>query len=459
MKHYKLNNLIGNLQKVRMTEDEKSEVLMRSWSAIEKIEAVHAMSARTSRIAEVGQHKTSVASSFQTAWYSYFMEKKFVPALSLALLLIATGGTSLFAESALPGDLLYPVKLGLNEQVRGLTAITPEAKAKFALEVTDRRLKEVALLSSKGLLNAETSSVIQTELLKQAGQIKNQVASLVSTNNIRSAQEISLNFESSLRAHELILEKISSKNQNASDDVVAVAMTMSVVPDSVQDIDASSTDSIEATSTGSTTIISPISPTALTAKAPAIKTAMSARASDNIHITSLIATIKAQIATTTAARAVLQALEAGDTLDKDKLLTRLSEIKLKTVEIKRIVNSTGLSSTSTRFLTSISYINESDNLVVRASRKIASSSYSGALLDLQKASEYLIDAETLISAEFTSDPSLEAVIDEALSQPHFSQLDTASTTPGSDSSVNASSTLETPAIDTASTTSTTTPAN
>jgi hypothetical protein len=426
MKHYKLNNLIENLQRVRMTEDEKSEVLMRAWSSIEQIEAAHEVTARTSRIVEVGHQKASVSTTFQTAWYSYFMEKKFVPALSLAILLIATGGTSLAAESALPGDFLYKVKLGLNEQVRGLTAVTPEAKAKFALEVTDRRLKEVALLSSKGLLNAETSSIIQSELLKQAGQIKNQVASLVSTNNIRSAQEISLNFESSLRAHELILEKISS---NTTGQAITLAA-----------IQSSSTEST-ATELSTSSITNKTGSTTNTLASALIST--DSTLNTNIHIASLIATIKAQIATTTAARAMLQAVEAGDsTLDRDKLLARLAEIKFKTIEIKRIAG-TSSTSQSPRVTTSLSYITESDNLIATASQKIASSSYASALLDLQKAGEYLVDAETLITAEYASDPSLKSVIEEALSLPGFSQVGTSLEKASSTDSTAATSTVAT----------------
>lgn len=415
MKHYKLNNLIENLQRVSMTTDEKSEVLMRAWSSIEAIEAAHEVTARTSRIVEVGHQKASVSTTLQTVWYSYFMEKKFVPALSLAILLIATGGTSLAAESALPGDFLYRIKLGLNEQVRGLTAVTAEAKAKFALEVTDRRLKEVALLSSKGLLNAETSSIIQSELLKQAGQIKNQVASLVSTNNIKSAQEISLNFESSLRAHELILEKISSNN---SEQAVVLAANNRIA----KNTSAKQSSSTESTSTEMSTssILADVGSTTDTA-VPALMSADSVSGS-NIHIASLIATIKAQIATTTAARSILQAVEAGDkTLDREKLLARIAEIKFKTIEIKRIAN-ISVTSQSTRVTTSLSYITESDKLIAVASQKIASSSYASALLDLQKAGEYLVDAETLITAEYSSDPSLKSVIEEALSLPGFSQV-------------------------------------
>lgn len=432
MKHYKLNNLIEDLQEVKMTQEEKSEVLMRSWSAIEKIEAAHAFSAATGRTAEVGRHGVSVATSLKSAWYSYFMERKFVPALCLAVLLVATGGTSLAAENALPGDLLYPVKIGLNEQVRSFTAITPEAKAKFALEITDRRLKEVALLSSQGRLDAAASATIQGELLKQAGQIKNQVASLVATNNIQAAQEISLNFESSLRAHELILEKISNQGQA---DQSGTALATNAGQDGSRDPNASSSDTtgVIAMNVGVSAKISP-----------------SSANPDLAHIAALIATIKTQIATTTAARALLQQVEVkDDAQNQSKILARLAEIKFKSIEIKRIASTTPISS-SARASTSLAYINQSDILVSSASQKVASSSYPDALLDIQKASEYLIDAETLITAEYDADPALKKLIDEALSFSNFSQADGAQDAASSTATTTASSTLDASATSTAS---------
>lgn len=429
MKHYKLNNLIGDLQNVKMTPAEKTEVLSRSWSAIEKIEAAHQFSIGTGRIAEVGKKDLSVKKTIQTAWYTYFMEKKFVPAMSFALLLLATGGTSLAAERSLPGDLLYPVKIGLNEQVRGFTAVTPEAKAKFALEVTDRRLNEVAILSSRGLLNAETSAIIQEQLLRQAGQIKNQVASLVSTKNIRAAQEISLNFESSLRAHELILEKIST--QQAAQTALATNTGVNAASAKEKTDTATTADptivsaSSSATSSGSLIAVAPSA-----SSISRVATMAPLATSQDVHIASLIATIKNQIESTTATRTLIQANEAKDDLNRDKILARLAEIKLKAVEIKRIASTTPISS-SVRASTSLSYIAESDSLISTASLKVASSSYADALLDLQRAGQYLIDAETLISAEYSSDPALNALINEALSLPNFSQANSgvASSTP------------------------------
>lgn len=400
MKQNTFYKAIHGLKKINMTADEKSAVFHRAWSTIESIEATHNLSLNKGRVAELpglaGAQNQSVKSTFVSVWSHYFSQKKFVPALSLAILLMATGGVSLAAEDSLPGQLLYPVKISVNEAVRGFTALTPEAKARFALEITDRRLKEVALLSSKGMLNAETSAVIQGQLVKQAGQIKNQVASLVSTKNIRAAQEISVNFESSLRAHELILEKISTKQD--------------------QD-EADNEDIVNSDSTGLANASSSASSTATIM-------ALRANMSDTkAHINSIIATLKLQLATTTETRANLQEEEVKtENLDKETILARLAELKLRALEIKKIASTTPIASVL-RASTSFGYIFQSDLLITSANTKIGTAEYAAALTDLQKATQYLTDAEILMTADdLTKDPALREVINEALSTTSFTSV-------------------------------------
>lgn len=63
------------------------------------------------------------------------------------ILIIIGGATSAFAESALPGDFLYKFKLGVNEQVLGLFARSPQSKAEWHLTVAERRIKEIEYLN------------------------------------------------------------------------------------------------------------------------------------------------------------------------------------------------------------------------------------------------------------------------------------------------------------------------
>ncbi len=293
------------------------------------------------------------------SWYSYFAEKKFVPALAALVLLVSTGGVSIAAERALPGDLLYSLKVNMNEGVRGLVAVTPEAKAKFALEVTDRRLKEAAVLSTRGKLDGKATFIIQREITKQANQVKNQVASLVATNNLRSAQEIALNFESALRTHEFILQKISENNTPAT-----------------------------------TTVDMP-----------------------KTNISAIIATVKTELATTTSSRALIQTQELAKsgTKTKEEITQRLVELRLQITEIARGLPAAKLTDAASSTVNL--YVVQANDLAVSAGAKIEASQFSDALTVIQKASQYLSDTEAILSAAAAdpkNDTGIAAAIQTAL---------------------------------------------
>jgi hypothetical protein len=71
-------------------------------------------------------------------------------ALILSLLVLTTGVAHASAE-ALPGDLLYPVKHGL-EQVRLALTWTPQGQAALLVELADERLSEAEALVAVGRL-------------------------------------------------------------------------------------------------------------------------------------------------------------------------------------------------------------------------------------------------------------------------------------------------------------------
>ncbi len=342
MNNSKFDNLILDMQNIKMSADEKSDILNRALSAIESIEATHN---------EV-LHVKPVRSTFMSAWTSYVQERKFVPTLIMASLLLVTGGTSLVAENALPGDYLYSLKVNINEKIQGLAAITPEAKAKFALEVTDRRLKEVALLSTQGKLDDSTRTIIQNELTKQAGQVQNQVASLVATQNVKAAQEVATNYESSLKVHELILQKISSTQSSTSD-----------------------------TST---------------------------------HIDSIIGTVQTEIATSTESRLTLQTKElTSDSNNTKKVVEKLAETQIAFNGLNDLISKTNISSKTASVITA--YISQTNQYITDADYLIKQEQYPIALAKLQQVSQLMSDAEAIINADVSTAVSLKFIVNEAFS--------------------------------------------
>lgn len=330
-----------------MTREEKNDVLHRVFDVVEKMESNFVFESKVDQVpfvaSPVEAFGQKVKTNFYTTWYQYVSQRKFVPSVALLFVLVCTGGVSLAAEGSLPGDALYSLKVNVNESVKSFVAVTPEAKAKFALEVTDKRLKEAAILSQSGKLNTQTGEIIKKQLNRQANQVKFQVASLVSTNNLRAAQEIAVNFESSLRAHELILERISDERAQVSSANIA-------------------------------------------------------------QIDNLIFALKTEIATTTASRNDIQAREivlAANTDNKAKIEVRLGEVNKKLLEIKTLVASTSVG-TSTASTTRL-YVAEATRLVGFANEKIAKQLYLEALALAQSAFQYATDAEVLLSAVLTTD--------------------------------------------------------
>ena len=68
------------------------------------------------------------------------------------------GGASFAAESAVPGDMLYPVKVQVNEQVRAALAVSAEADAEWEATLAERRLDEAHKLEAKGELDASVAA-------------------------------------------------------------------------------------------------------------------------------------------------------------------------------------------------------------------------------------------------------------------------------------------------------------
>lgn len=74
---------------------------------------------------------------------------------ALALVLVIAGGTqaSMAAENALPGDVLYPLKVEMAEPIALALTVSPERKAELSARFASRRVAEAAVLSSAGRLD------------------------------------------------------------------------------------------------------------------------------------------------------------------------------------------------------------------------------------------------------------------------------------------------------------------
>jgi len=143
--------------------------------------------------------------------FSLFFMRRSVPALAAVLVLIG-GGTAAAAEGALPGDILYPIKVHVNEEMRATLATTPKAKADWQVSRAERRLEEAATLALSGKLDDVKRAELDTNLDAHVKIASENRIRLEDDNDAVGASEVDTNIQAVLIARENILDgKLAAK--------------------------------------------------------------------------------------------------------------------------------------------------------------------------------------------------------------------------------------------------------
>jgi hypothetical protein len=151
---------------------------------------------------------------YSSHFWSY---RKLVGVVAILTLLITGGGASLAASNSLPGEKLYVLKVHVNEEVKELIAISPDAKVKVAAERVKERLEEAEKLSMSGKLNTETKVIIKNNIKKHTDKVKDNVNTITAENKSPvSATKVIDELKISLDQHEAALEIISLSSLSAS---------------------------------------------------------------------------------------------------------------------------------------------------------------------------------------------------------------------------------------------------
>lgn len=103
-------------------------------------------------------------------WYSFLY--RHAVTVSLCLILLLVGGTSVFAEKSLPGDLLYPFKTGVTEQVRGWFARSSQDKAEWQIALAERRFNEIQYLEESSSVSPEIKKNVLERFQEQINKVE-----------------------------------------------------------------------------------------------------------------------------------------------------------------------------------------------------------------------------------------------------------------------------------------------
>ncbi len=214
-------------RKVRLSADEKSVMrgeLLRYMEAhpIRNGESLRAL-AVSNGTGHIKEYR-AIPSPFSI---SRFRDKKALPILIILGLLVG-GGTSFAAEYTVPGDIFYPVKVHINEGVRGVVALSAKAKAEWGVRLVERRLKEIEKIESNPNVSLQVKEAAQANLDRYTERVNKHILKLEENDDSKNAIALTEKFTKVLRAHEEIINfKVQSEQ---GDDASTLELLEAISP-------------------------------------------------------------------------------------------------------------------------------------------------------------------------------------------------------------------------------------
>lgn len=223
-----MNEFFTTLQKearqIKLSHSEKQAMRMHVYTAIEHSPALSA--AQTGAIEDFKNRKP-VPSMY------YWFSPRFAVPIAIVLLVGLSSGTAFAAQSALPGEPLYAIKINVNEKVATALATTPAAKASVNATIATTRLEEAESLASTGKLDATTTAELASNFAAHADAAQaNTVA--VAAVDPGSAAQLGTTFSSTLAAHSAILSQLATDSNAPSVKENSDTLAVQVLAQAVQ---------------------------------------------------------------------------------------------------------------------------------------------------------------------------------------------------------------------------------
>lgn len=114
-----------------------------------------------------------ITSAKKMSWFNFANRPAYAFVLA-SIVIIIGGNISYAAADSLPGDVLYPIKIHVNEKVQGALKVTPKAAARWEEQKIEKRLEEVNKLVEKGKFDSVKREQVEKEVKKNVEIIRKQ---------------------------------------------------------------------------------------------------------------------------------------------------------------------------------------------------------------------------------------------------------------------------------------------
>lgn len=227
---------------IRMRASERRELRERLVSYMEYHPVVRTAATPKAR-------KKSVESIVSDPFKIIFINMTYVRSFAGVFALFLVVGVPLIAERAVPGDILYPVKVQFNEEVRSTLSLSPYAKVEWETQRLERRIAEARLLADEGRLTQEIEAEVAQAVKEHTSAAQKEIATLRESDSDEAAIA-EITFASALAVQSEVLEgKVASDEANKTDtegrSVVALAGAVAEARTSAENTQANTPPSFE----------------------------------------------------------------------------------------------------------------------------------------------------------------------------------------------------------------------
>lgn len=135
-------------------------------------------------------------------------QKKTNMIITLLLAFGLTAGTSFAAENSLPGDVLYPVKIHLNEEVESIVAVGAKADAEVKAKHALARLTEAEKLKLGGRLTAKNKDQVESQFRTDVKEMKKELDTLHAEGDTETETRVRGEFHQNAEKHRKNLARV-----------------------------------------------------------------------------------------------------------------------------------------------------------------------------------------------------------------------------------------------------------
>lgn len=185
--------------RIIMRASEKEELKARVVSYMEYHPLQKEISVKTTSL------KQSTESIVSEPFFAIPFNKIYVRSFAGVFAMFLIVGVPFVAEQALPGDVLYPVKVQFNEELLSTLSFSPYAKVEWETQRLERRISEARLLASEGRLTDAAQADFAQAVKVHTDAAQREIAVLRASDS-DSAAIAEIAFASALAVQSQVLE-------------------------------------------------------------------------------------------------------------------------------------------------------------------------------------------------------------------------------------------------------------